>query len=86
MKKWLMTYALIITNFIVFVISLIYQQTIIQQLGFRPIYLTPELFPQIYTPAGIGDYMALARHELIGASGMQVVGDLMLVILAPSPC
>lgn len=49
MKKWLMTYALIITNFIVFVISLIYQQTIIQQLGFRPIYLTPELFPQIYT-------------------------------------
>jgi len=48
-KKWMMTYALIITNFIVFVISLVFQRTIIQQLGFRPIYLTPELFPQIYT-------------------------------------
>mgnify|MGYP006296241217 FL=1 len=48
-KKWMMTYALIITNFIVFVISLVFSNTIIQQLGFRPIYLTPELFPQIYT-------------------------------------
>ena len=48
-KKWMMTYALIITNFIVFVISLLFSNTIIQQLGFRPIYLTPEFFPQIYT-------------------------------------
>lgn len=48
-KKWMMTYALIITNFIVFVISLLFSDIIIQQLGFRPIYLTPELFPQIYT-------------------------------------
>lgn len=48
-KKWMMTYALIITNFIVFVITLLYQATIINQLGFRPIYLTPELFPQVYT-------------------------------------
>ena len=48
-KKAMMTYALIITNFIVFVISLAFQTTIIFELGFRPIYLTPELFPQIYT-------------------------------------
>ena len=48
-KKWMITYALIITNFIVFVISLLFSNTIIQQLGFRPIYLTPKLFPQIYT-------------------------------------
>jgi len=48
-KKWMMTYALIITNFIVFVITLLYQATIINQLGFRPIYLNPELFPQVYT-------------------------------------
>lgn len=48
-KKWMMTYALIITNFIVFVITLLFQTTIINQLGFRPIYLTVELFPQMYT-------------------------------------
>ena len=48
-KKWMMTYALIITNFVVFIITLVFQTTIINELGFRPIYLTPELFPQIYT-------------------------------------
>ena len=48
-KKTLMTYALIITNFIVFVITLVFRTTIIYELGFRPVYLTPELFPQIYT-------------------------------------
>ncbi len=49
LKKAMMTYALIITNFIVFVITLVFRTTIIDELGFRPIYLTPELFPQIYT-------------------------------------
>lgn len=48
-KKWMLTYALIFTNFIVFVISLFFDAQIIGELGFRPIYLTPELFPQIYT-------------------------------------
>ena len=45
----MLTYALIITNFIVFVISFFFRGPIISELGFRPIYLTPELFPQIYT-------------------------------------
>jgi membrane associated rhomboid family serine protease len=58
-KKLLMTYALIITNFIVFVISLIYREEIIfglvngqwvnVGLGFRPLYLTLNYIPQIYT-------------------------------------
>ncbi|MBN2603086.1 MAG: rhomboid family intramembrane serine protease [Candidatus Thermoplasmatota archaeon] len=58
-KKILMTYVLIVTNFIVFIISLIFQDEIIfgflnnewvySGLGFRPIYLTPDFIPQIYT-------------------------------------
>jgi membrane associated rhomboid family serine protease len=59
LKKWMITYALIIANFIVFVITIIYRYEVIYGfgdqgfqyagLGFRPIYLTPEFFPQIYT-------------------------------------
>ena len=48
-KKTMITYALIITNFIVFVISLLFTRTIIFELGFRPIYLTFDNFPQLYT-------------------------------------
>ena len=49
LKKTMITYALIITNFIVFVLTLGFRETIIYELGFRPIFLTPEYFPQIYT-------------------------------------
>lgn len=48
-KKTMLTYALIITNFIVFIISFFFRGDIISDLGFRPIYLTFELFPQLYT-------------------------------------
>jgi membrane associated rhomboid family serine protease len=56
-KKWMMTYALIIGNVIIFVITIATQQVpnnigsspIIQDLAFRPIYLTVENSPQIYT-------------------------------------
>jgi membrane associated rhomboid family serine protease len=57
-KKWLMTYGLIISNFIVFVFTLIYPNQLIYGitagspyagLGFRPIYLYPEGVAQIYT-------------------------------------
>ncbi|UCF49785.1 MAG: rhomboid family intramembrane serine protease [Thermoplasmatales archaeon] len=56
-KKWMMTYALMVANFAVFILSIIfYKQTflggvsvIIWDLGFRPIYLSIEFFPQIYT-------------------------------------
>jgi len=47
-KKLLITYALIFANFIVFVISVIFPE-VIYDLGFRPIYLSPEFMPQLYT-------------------------------------
>ena len=58
-KKLMMTYALIIANIAVFVLTMIYQNEIIYGfsnnifqyagLGFRPIYLSVEYLPQIYT-------------------------------------
>ncbi len=61
-KKLMMTYTLIIANVIVFVLTIIFSNEILYGvgeyagqysglggLGFRAIYLTPELSPQIYT-------------------------------------
>jgi len=47
-KKILITYVFIASNFIIFIITLI-QPYIIGELGFRPIYLSLEYLPQIYT-------------------------------------
>ena len=54
LKKLMMTYALIIANFIVFILTVIFQDDIIGSmhyvgLGFRPIYLSVEYSPQLYT-------------------------------------
>ncbi len=56
-KKWMMTYSLIIANFIIFILTLIFQKEIIfgleyyglAGLAFRPIYLSIEYSPQLYT-------------------------------------
>jgi len=58
-KKWMMTYALIITNIIVFVLTIIFFTEIVYGvtdnvqlyagLGFRAIYLQAEQLPQLYT-------------------------------------
>jgi len=57
-KKWMMTYALILSNFIIFIITLIFSNEIIYGisqdmisagLGFRPIYLYPDWIIQNYT-------------------------------------
>lgn len=48
-RKLMMTYTLIIANFLVFALSLFFSDQIIGELGFRPAYLSPTLFPQIYT-------------------------------------
>lgn len=56
-KKWMMTYALIIANVVIFILSLVFtEQTvfgnisvILWDLGFRPIYLSVEYSPQLYT-------------------------------------
>jgi len=47
-KKYMMTYALIFANFFVFIITLIFPN-VINELGFRPVYLLPEFSPQLYT-------------------------------------
>jgi membrane associated rhomboid family serine protease len=48
-RKLMMTYTLIIANFLVFALSLFFSNEIIGDLGFRPAYLSPNLFPQIYS-------------------------------------
>jgi len=59
-KKWMMTYALIFSNFAVFIITIFFYKQIVYGLnfsdvfeyaglGFRPIYLTSQYSPQIYT-------------------------------------
>jgi membrane associated rhomboid family serine protease len=49
LKKITLTYALIIGNFFVFLISLFFRTQIISELGFRPVYLSLEYFPNTYT-------------------------------------
>ena len=49
LKKITLTYAIIIANFFVFLISLFFRTQIINELGFRPIYLSVEMFPNMYT-------------------------------------
>lgn len=59
-KKWMITYGLLLTNIAVFIITIIFFREVVTGvniggkiylagLGFRPIYLVSELFPQIYT-------------------------------------
>jgi membrane associated rhomboid family serine protease len=56
-KKWMMTYALIVSNITIFIITFATQSDfnnigsspIIQDLSFRPIYLSVENSPQLYT-------------------------------------
>lgn len=47
-KKIMMTYALIFSNFIVFIITIAFNE-VVSELGFRPIYLSIQYFPQLYT-------------------------------------
>ena len=48
-KKIMITYALIITNLIVFALTFIFENEIIGDLGFKPSYLLAQYFPNIYT-------------------------------------
>ncbi|MEF8879381.1 MAG: rhomboid family intramembrane serine protease [Candidatus Thermoplasmatota archaeon] len=49
LKKWLVTYSLMVANFLVFLISIFFRGIIINDLGFRPIYFSFEYLPKIYT-------------------------------------
>ena len=48
-RKLMMTYAIIIANFLVFVLSIFYPNEIIGDLGFRPAYLSIDQLPHLYT-------------------------------------
>ena len=48
-RKLMMTYAIIIANFLVFLLSIFYPNEIIGYLGFRPAYLSIDQLPQLYT-------------------------------------
>lgn len=49
LKKITLTYAIIIANLFVFLLTLFFENEIIGELGFKPIYLSSELFPNCYT-------------------------------------
>ena len=49
LKKITLTYSIIIACFFVFLISLFFRTEIINELGFRPSYLSVEAFPNMYT-------------------------------------
>lgn len=49
LKKITLTYAIIIANLVVFFLSLFFETELIGELGFRPVYLSVELFPNCYT-------------------------------------
>ena len=49
LKKIAITYGIIIANFFVFLVTIFFDNQIINDLGFRPAYLSLELFPNIYT-------------------------------------
>src|SRR4030042_5386367 len=51
LKKLSITLTLIISNIIIFIVTLIFSYEIIYDpgLGFRAIYLSPEYFPRLYT-------------------------------------
>ena len=48
-KKLMITYALIIANLIVFALTLVFENQIIGDLGFKPAYLSAQYFPNTYT-------------------------------------
>lgn len=49
LKKITITYAIIIANLLVFFLTFFFEKEIIGNLGFRPVFLSPELFVNCYT-------------------------------------
>ena len=48
-KKLMITYAIIIANLIIFALTFVFENEIIDDLGFKPAYLSAQYFPNIYT-------------------------------------
>jgi membrane associated rhomboid family serine protease len=63
------TYTIVLVNFIVFTVSLFFRQDVIGELGFRPIYLSADFFPQLYTAFTSmflhGDFFHILMNMLI---------------------
>ena len=69
-KKFLLTYVFIASNFIIFVITII-QPEIISELGFRPIYLSIEYLPQIYT---------IFTSMFLHGGFMHIIGNMIILL------
>ncbi len=76
LKKWMMTLSLIIANFIVFILTLVFTiniqnfgniSIILLDLSFRPEYLSFENFPQLYT---------LFTSMFIHADFLHIIGNM----------
>ena len=48
-RKIMITYALIIANVIIFILTIIFYKEIVAGLGFKSVYLSLEYSPQLYT-------------------------------------
>lgn len=69
-KKFMMTYALLIANFIIFVITII-DPRVIYELGFRPMYLSLEYLPQLYT---------LFTSMFLHGGFMHIIGNMIIFL------
>lgn len=78
LKKWMMTYALIIANFIVFIFTLVFTinipnygnvSIILLDLSFRPEYLSFDNIPQLYT---------LFTSMFIHAGFLHIIGNMLV--------
>jgi len=77
-KKWMMTYAIIAISFIVFVISIIFSKAIMGELAFKPIYLSFESFPQLYTL-----FSSMFLHSIV--SPLHIIFNMfMFLLIAPN--
>ena len=77
-KKWMMTYTIIAICFIVFVISIIFSESIMNELVFKPIYLTVEFFPQLYTL-----FSSMFLHSIVNPLHI-IFNMFMFLLIAPN--
>jgi membrane associated rhomboid family serine protease len=77
-KKWMMTFSIIAISFVVFIISIIFTDEIIGELAFKPIYLTVERSPQVYTL-----FTSMFLHSTIDPLHI-IFNMFMFILVAPS--
>jgi len=78
-KKWMMVYGIIFANFIVFFISLFFVNEVIGELAFKPIYLSSEQFPQLYTL-----FTSMFLHSTYPPFFHIIFNMFMFILIAPS--